>query len=109
VNIRIPQRLIEHKGAIPVSHGQPVRFGVPVNIIRRHKAAGAGHIFDHRGWISWDMLADMTGDEARVSVVAAARRLAHDETDRLVLIKVLGENRLVVRHQQNKPDRDAKK
>ena len=53
------------------------------------------------------MLADVTGDNARVSIIAAAGGLTDDETDGFVLVEVLGENRLVVCHQQNKPDSDA--
>ena len=52
------------------------------------------------------MLADVARDGACVCVVASARRLADDEANGFVFVKVLSESRLGIREQQVQAERN---
>src|SRR5262245_47933307 len=55
-----------------MADGQAVRFRYFEHIVRRQGTAGTGHVIDDDRWTTRDMVAEMTGDQARVGIVTAA-------------------------------------
>ena len=61
-----------------------------VDVAERQERAGARLVLRHHGRIAGDVLADMAGEQPRIDVVAAGRRIADDELDLLALVELLG-------------------
>ena len=61
-----------------------------IEVANRGQAAGARHVLHDDGRISGNVIADVARNIARVTVVAAGRREADDDTEHLALVEVVG-------------------
>src|SRR5688572_19554224 len=86
----IAKGLTQDEGAIPDPDEQTIGLGAVKGIVRRNKAPGAGHVFNHDSGIAGNMLANVPPDGASREIIAPARRQSHDKADRLALVEVIG-------------------
>ncbi|MNC87453.1 hypothetical protein D3C83_31810 [compost metagenome] len=103
-NALVAQDLLEHERADEVADDQSVsrRFK---EVVCRHPAAGAGHIFDDDGRVAGDVPPHVPGDRARVGIKAAACGETHDEANGLAAKKIrirCGGARWLRRRDQNR-------
>ena len=85
---RVEQRLGDHAAA-DGGERQAVLGGDAIDILRGLHRAGARHVLHHHGRIAGDVLADVTAEQARIEVVAAAGGEADQDGDGLAAIEVL--------------------
>ena len=78
-----------------MTDGETIRFGELVEMVGGREASRARHIFDDKRRIARDMFAHVAGHQARVKIIAAAGSVAHHQTNRFALVKIL---RLRSRH-----------
>jgi len=58
-------------------------------MVRRHQAASPGHIVYNRGWVAWDVFADVARDHPCVGVKTTARRKSDDKADSLTCVEFI--------------------
>src|SRR5687767_14150902 len=85
----IAKRLTQHIGAIPDADEQAIRLGAVKGIVRRDQTTGAGHVLDNDGRMTRDMFADMSPDDSRREIVAAAGRESDHKPDGLAFVKII--------------------
>src|SRR5688572_5332877 len=72
-----------------MAQSESVRLGHFVDVIGPDAVAGASHVFDQDVRITGNMLAQMTRNRTRVSIVATASRGGHDNAQSLSFVKRL--------------------
>ncbi|MBM4297635.1 MAG: hypothetical protein FJ143_07835 [Deltaproteobacteria bacterium] len=88
VNAGIAEELFEDHRAVEHADLGAV-FGAPVvDIVSRDNAAGPGHVGDGERGSAWNEAAEVTRDQARVDIGAAARWKADDDAHDFAAIKL---------------------
>src|SRR5262245_13479100 len=89
-----PDHLIDDLVAMKVENRQPVGLGNLIYVIGRYQAGGAGHIFDDDRRVPGNLLAQVTGDQARIAVESAAGGETDNKPDgfSLVMRRGIGPN-----------------
>ena len=59
-----------------------------LDMVGRRVAASTRHVGDDDGWIAWDMLRHVTGDQARIGVVSSTCAGSDDDPDLLTLVEL---------------------
>src|SRR5262245_18057637 len=85
----VTQRLTEDIRAVPDPHEQAIGFGAVVGIVRRDQATGPGHILNHNGGISANVLAHMPPQGPCREIIASARSEPHHKANRFALLKLV--------------------
>ena len=81
------EQLVKIDAAARHAQRQAVRFRDAVNVIGRAQRTGAGHILNDDVWVSWNVLAHMAREDARILVVKTAGREADDDANRFVFVE----------------------
>src|SRR6185503_16360365 len=81
--------LVERRGRRADADYRAVLRRDAVDVGERQEGAGARPVLRHDAGIAGDVLAEMAGEEARVEVVAAGRRIADGELDLLAFVEWL--------------------
>jgi hypothetical protein len=88
LNFLTARELIEVKRWVDRRDGQAVGLRNSIDKIRGYHGAATRHVLNEEARVSWNMSAEMLGDEPRVCVISAARRRSGDNGDCFSLIKV---------------------
>ena len=76
--------------AVERGDGEPVGTGDPVRVVGGDQARGAGHVLHDDGRLARNVLREMAGEQPRVGIEAAARRVADDDPHRLACVGLAG-------------------
>src|SRR5262245_17568669 len=86
----IADHLVDNLVAVKVDDGESVWLGDLVNVVGGDETGGPWHVLDDNRRISGNVSTQMTGDQARIAIKAAAGGKADDKLDRFALVERRG-------------------